>query len=115
MKLHTIKKRNEFVSAYKKGKHSFSKAFIIQVIDNTECAIRFGFTVTKKIGNAVQRNKIKRQIRHILTNLLVDKSDNPITLKGKDIVFVARKGIASYSFKELSRDINQLTSISQIL
>ncbi len=57
---------------------------------------RFGFSVSKKIGNSVVRNKVRRRFKEILTPLL------PYINKDCSIIFVARKDITSLSFKEMT-------------
>ena len=65
MKLQTLKHRKDFVLSNKFAKKIFSKNFIIQKYTNSDSIdlnLKFGFTATKKIGNAVKRNKIKRRL-----------------------------------------------------
>ena len=71
--LKTIKKRVDFLKVSKSGKKIFTKGFILQkykrTMDSKNDSIRIGFTITKKIGGAVIRNKIKRRFRTIIREI----------------------------------------------
>ena len=63
--------------------------FVLQVRDRAdeEQAIRVGFTVTKKIGNAVVRNRMKRRFRALARELLPS-----LGISGSDHVLIGRAG-----------------------
>jgi len=61
---------------------------------------RFGITVSKRVGNAVVRNKLKRQLRDIL------RHHKPSM--GYDFVFIAKPGAAEASYKLISQDVISL-------
>lgn len=61
-----LKRRAEFL-AVAKGMKVPAAAFVLQAIERgDEAAPRFGFTVSKKVGNAVERNRVKRRLREIV-------------------------------------------------
>lgn len=60
---------------------------------------RFGFTVTRKIGGAVERNRIRRRLREALRIM-----DTALMRPNFDYVVVARKSAAERSFADLERD-----------
>ena len=63
---------------------------------------RFGVVVSKKVSlKAVKRNKLKRQVNHILRNELKKFS------KSYDIIFIATKKISSAKFSQISEDIEK--------
>jgi ribonuclease P protein component len=58
-----LKKRAEFLACARGRKHHFA-CFTLQILQRSdENPARFGFTATKKLGNAVVRNRIKRRLR----------------------------------------------------
>ena len=67
---YVLKKRAEFLDIRKKGKTIYAKFFIINYFLSSQSGFYFGLTVSRKIGNAVKRNYIKRIIRCIVANNL---------------------------------------------
>ncbi len=63
---------------------------------------RFGISVSKKLGNAVFRNKYKRKIRTIVDNYKKEYLNN------KDYIIILRKEALSRNFKELNKDFLEL-------
>lgn len=70
---------------------------------------RIGFTVTKKIGNSVVRNKVRRRIREIVRQNLENIMD------GYDIVIVPKKNVVDISFKELESAVFHIFKLAGIL
>ena len=72
--IQTINKRSTFVLISNKGKFIRGNTFNLQFLESNELKniILVGFTATKKLGNAVKRNRIKRKLRNI-TNEAVKK------------------------------------------
>ena len=97
MTLITIKKRSEFLRSNKYSKTINSPNIIIQKLESkvVNTIPHFGFTITKKIGTAVVRNKIKRRLKSIVMKLLkckdkyFDTSFNYILICKKEIVKVS--------------------------
>ncbi len=58
-----ICRRSEFVFCYDANRRYFSKYFVLFVCKQENHGWRVGFTVTRKMGNAVRRNSIKRLLR----------------------------------------------------
>jgi len=102
--LKTIKKRIDFVKVSKKGKKFFTQGFILQKykrdFSSKENTARVGFTITKKVGNAVVRNKIKRRFRAIIKEVL-----NNYLKKNYDYVIIANKKSLVMNYKELKNDV----------
>ena len=102
--LKTIKKRIDFVKVSEKGKKFFTQGFILQKykrdFSSKENTARVGFTITKKIGNAVVRNKIKRRFREIIKEVL-----NNYLKKNYDYVIIANKKSLVMNYKELKNDV----------
>jgi len=109
-KLGVLKTRSEFLHV-RSGKYRAFKNLVVQANTNSGSeAIRVGFTATKKIGNAVVRNKAKRRLRHVARELLPKHG-----LKGVDYVFIARNSTASTPYKNLMSDTRDaLVSISKM-
>ncbi len=104
--LKTIKKRIDFVKVSKKGKKKFTQGFILQKYKRNfsskerENITRVGFTITKKVGSAVVRNKIKRRFRAIIKEVT-----NDYLKKNYDYVIIANKKSLVMDYKELKNDV----------
>ena len=71
---------------------------------------RFGFTVTKKLGGAVQRNRIRRRIKAAITEV-----KDPLELAGFDYVVVARSAAFDRTFALIREDaVKALTQIQKL-
>ena len=94
-KINIIKKQNEINNVIKTGKLLKNKYFYLYSLYNKENKnCRFCVCVSKKIGNAVRRNKNKRQIKDI-----IDKS-NLVFSTSYDYVIILRNEIDSISYEE---------------
>ena len=102
--LKTIKKRVDFLKVSKSGKKKFTKGFILQEykrsMDSEKDTIRIGFTITKKIGCSVIRNKIKRRFRAIIREIFTK-----YLKKNYDYVIIANKKSLIMDYKELKSDV----------
>jgi len=82
--IETLKLNGEFRRAYGRGKSLAAPALVTYALRNRAGRCRYGITASKKVGNAVERNRARRVIREALRTL-----DEPI--RGNwDLVFVAR-------------------------
>ena len=93
-----LKKRAEFLDIRKKGKTIYAKFFIINYFLSPQSGFYFGLTVSRKIGNAVKRNYIKRIIRCIVANNL---NSIPKNIK---IEIIPKKQIEKKKYSELEKD-----------
>lgn len=82
-----IKSNKDFMKVYKKGRYSANKLVSVYFLPNKSPYNRIGITTSKKIGNAVQRNRAKRIIRAAYR-----KTEKLFPI-GYDIIFVARRDI----------------------
>lgn len=94
-----LKKRPEFLSVAKDGKKWVSQTIIVQALPTNRNTVRFGFTATKKIGNAVIRNRAKRRMRAI-----ADKIQQNQILESFDFVFIARHETPTCEWDTLLKD-----------
>ena len=83
----TIKSNCDFRRVYGKGKSFQGPALVSYVLKNRAGICRIGITTSKKIGNAVERNKSRRLIRAAFQNVYKEYGEY---LEGYDFVFVAR-------------------------
>lgn len=105
MPMETIKNRGDFLSATAKGKRFSTGTIILQMLHRAEThqagpAPRFGFTVTKKMGNAVIRNRIKRRLREAVRKIAPSHA-----LSGHDYVLISRQKMIDCPFTDVLRDM----------
>ncbi|MBR2041852.1 MAG: ribonuclease P protein component [Oscillospiraceae bacterium] len=84
MKTLSIKRNNDFLRLYRRGKSAADSHLICYVAPNKSGKIRLGITTSKKIGNAVRRNRARRVLRAAFREVL------PEIKPGFDIILVAR-------------------------
>ena len=94
-----LTKRKEFAYIFRKSQSVASKYLILNYIPTKLDDFKVGFSVSKKIGNAVTRNKVKRKLRESF-RLNVNK----VNTKHNYIV-VARKGIEELNFNEIQNNL----------
>ena len=94
-----INKNQDFKRLYSKGRFSSSALLVTYVMKNRFKYTRVGFTASKKIGNAVQRNRARRVLRASYSFL-----KNSVRM-GTDIVFVARKSTYGAKTQEVLKDM----------
>lgn len=100
-KINIIKKSTDFEKIIKNNKSLRSKYFYIYIEKSEEKKIyRFGLSVGKKIGNAVERNKVKRQIKEIISQ---NNYQNNF-----DCIIIVRKEIVNKTFSEIKKDLNEI-------
>jgi ribonuclease P protein component len=108
MKLQTLKHRKDFVLSNKFAKKIFSKNFIIQKYTNSDSIdlnLKFGFTATKKIGNAVTRNRAKRRMRALVSRFVkedINSFDNK-----SSYVLIAKSSLNKALFINLYSEMQQ--------
>ena len=84
MKLKAVNKNTEFNRAYRRGQSFVDKTCVLYVVKNRCGHARFGITASKKVGNAVKRNRARRVIRESVRQLGIDPNQSI------DIIIVAR-------------------------
>ncbi|WP_291256485.1 ribonuclease P protein component [Fusobacterium sp.] len=104
--MNNLKKDREFQIIYNSGRKSFGYYSLIFFKRNDSNLKRCGFVVSKKTGNAVCRNRLKRLFREYYRQ-------NEENLKdGCDIIFVAKRtageNIKKLSFFDIEKDLNKV-------
>ena len=105
--LFTIKKRATFVHIRDNGVMISSKNINIQkLIDqDLDNKIGVGYTATKKIGNAVKRNKAKRIMRELAKKILIKGKTNTY------YVLIAKTSILDIKFKDLLEELEKIINV----
>lgn len=104
MPIPTLKTRAEFLRV-KGGPRWGTPSFALEARmrpEGPDAPARFGFTVSKKIGGAVVRNRVRRRLRALVAAL-----DLAQVRQGCDYVLIARPGAVERPYQELRADLEQ--------
>ncbi|MGN6583509.1 MAG: ribonuclease P protein component [Rhizobiaceae bacterium] len=100
-----LRKRTEFL-AVRRGEKRRGRYFLLEVLDRGDGGIaRMGITVTKKTGDAVTRNRIRRRLKEALRTHAADDM-----APGHDYVIVGRPEILDVSFDTLQKELSRRMS-----
>lgn len=102
-----LTKPDQYALVYSNGRSWVSGLVVMKALPNGLALSRYGFSVSRRVGKAVIRNRVKRLFRHILRL----KSLEP----GWDIVFIARPLAANADYAGLEKAIDDLLSRAQLL
>lgn len=94
-----IRKNYEFRRVYSDGKYYVEKYLVMYLIKNNSDVNRVGFSVSKKVGNSVVRNRLRRYMKEVYR-----KISSRLRL-GYDIVFTGRIGSSEAGFKEIEKNM----------
>ncbi len=102
-----LTKPQQFALVYSKGNSWASSLLAMRALPNGLAWSRYGFSVSKRVGKAVTRNKVKRRLREILRI-------TPLKA-GWDIVFIARPAVAAADYAGLKKATEGLLSRARLL
>lgn len=109
-RLGRLKKRLDFLRVARHGRSRAMPGLVLQVgkrerrdgMRESDDGIRIGFTVTRKIGNAVVRNRVRRRLRAVADAVMPD-----LAAPGHDYVLIGRAGTVHRPFDALTRDLKR--------
>jgi ribonuclease P protein component len=99
-----IRKRTEYLSIYQHGTRLHARHFTIVAQKNELGYGRLGITVSKKVGDAVRRNRVKRLIREYF------RLNKTRFVTSRDIVVIGKKGMPRLSYQDVCKELAVLVS-----
>ena len=102
-----LKKNSQFAQVYGDGTSQANRLLALKMLPNGLEVNRFGFSVSKRLGNAVARNKIKRRLRQLVSLIP--------TGKGWDLVVIARQSANTASYQQLGEALAALLKRGRLL
>lgn len=97
-----VKEHVDFTNIIQNGRYTKGKYFVIYYKKNDLDHYRFGISVGKKVGNAVIRNKVKRQMRMIIDNYKKNYQKN------MDYIIIIKSNYAEGSFLEIKESFENM-------
>ena len=98
-----LKRRNDFRAAAADGLRSSGPAFVLQARPRgDQGAVRVGFTVSRQVGNAVERNRVRRRLREIVR---LSTAAAGHLRAGHDYVLIGRRAALAASFTDMLREL----------
>lgn len=101
-KVYRLKSPKDFRQAYQKGKSIVNAYLVLYYRKNLRNEYRIGFSVSKKVGKAVIRNRIKRRLREIC------RLNEKIFPPGLDLIVVARVRVKDASYRIMEKSLLDL-------
>jgi ribonuclease P protein component len=101
LKLETLRKRAEFLAVASSGKKWVAPGLILQIgpLHDATPSIRYGLTASRKVGNAVTRNRARRRLRALAAEIM------PHAAPEHDYVQIARETTPKCVFASLREDL----------
>lgn len=106
-KSYRVKREIDFNDLFTKGTNTANRKFVVYQLKREQAHFRLGLSVSKKLGNAVVRNRIKRKIRHAVMEF------SP-ALAPVDFVVIARKGVEELDFQEVRKNLLHVLKLANI-
>ena len=108
-KRYRLRNNREFKKVYDGGKNFWNRNLILYRKRNKLQETRLGITITKKFGNAVTRNRVKRRLKEIYRMNLYRVRD------GYDIIIIPKKNVIDLSYEDLKSALEHILKISKLL
>ena len=102
-----LTKSGQYALVYKKGNSWLSDLVVMKALPNGLSFSRYGFSVSRRVGKAVVRNRVKRLLREILRLAPLQP--------GWDIIFIARPLVVSANYASLEKSVKGLLSRAKLL
>jgi ribonuclease P protein component len=95
----SLKRRGDFARVQRRGRRSAAAAFVVLAVPG-RARTRVGITVSSAVGNAVVRNRLRRQVRTVLDRAGLAAAP------ARDIVIIARPAAAGVAYADLARELD---------
>ena len=101
-----LKKSRDFTTIYEKSKKVYTRYAIVFVSENRKSIQRFGFVASKKTGNSVYRNRIRRLFKEFV-NLNKERfhKDTDYVFVGKSIL---KDNLKNIKYKDIEKDLSKV-------
>lgn len=97
MPFETLKTKQDFDFVYKNAKRVYARCFVLYLLRRQDTNFFLGLSVSKKVGNACQRNLIKRRFRSLCALHISE-------LTGISLIVVPKQGILDLTYQEMQQE-----------
>lgn len=104
-----LRKNEDFRIVYRKGRSYWNRNIGLYMMKNNLDNSRIGFSITKKIGNSVVRNRTRRRIYEIY------RKNFDCIKEGYDIIIIPKKNVVDITHRELESSMLHIFKISHIM
>ena len=104
-KSYRVKKEKDFKALFDAGHSVANRKFVVYSLNRDLPHFRVGLSVSKRLGNAVTRNRVKRRLRHALMSS---------QLEHQDFVVIARKGVEDLSYQDIYSNLVHVLKIAKL-
>jgi len=99
---YSLKKNKEFNYVYRKGKSVANKHLVLVFVKRKTNHLKVGFSISKKVGNAVKRNRVRRLLKEAFRHVLDDVQPNTL------MVFIARPDIINLDYRAVQQNVKHI-------
>lgn len=109
LKGHRLRRNGDFRYVFGRGSSVANRYYVLYVVKKTRTqTLRVGFSVSKKVGNAVVRNRVKRVLREVMRLQIVHIE------YGFDLVIIARKQAVELSYAQANKELCKLLTKAKL-
>lgn len=106
-KSYRVKSNKDFQAIFSRGQNVANRKFVVYSLAKKQDHYRVGLSVSKKLGNAVTRNAIKRKLRHVIMELSPH-------LTSHDFVVIARKGVEVLNYQDIKKNLTHVLTLAKL-
>jgi ribonuclease P protein component len=107
-----LRSKRDFKLAYNRGRSYVHPMLVLYVRPTREGACRIGFSISKKLGGAVERNRIKRRLREVMRGHLGQLAK---LRPARDVVLVGRSRLKDASFESIESAVSDVLGRAKLL
>ncbi len=107
-----LRRRQDFAAVHREGRSTSGDLLVLRIRPNDLPFNRYGYSVGKRVGKAVVRNKVKRRLRAAIAGMAAPLAE---AAAGRDVVIIARAPAATVDYDELVRALTRLLRRARLL